>query len=115
MMDLTVLKEKESPLLARKRITLSSTFTGATPSRLELAKAVAKVTGAKPEQVVVRHVYTKFGKPEAKVICHLYERTEDLERLEEQHLKIKHKSKEEQEAYKKAKQAAAQAAAPTKG
>lgn len=112
-MELKVLKEKESALLARKRVTLSATFTGTTPARLELAKEVATATGAKPELVVVRHIYTKFGTPSAKVICHLYDKPEDLERLEEQHLKIKHKSKEEQEAYKKAKQAAA-TAAPTK-
>ena len=105
MADFTIVKEKESPLLSRKRVTLSATFTGATPSRLELAQEVAKLTKTKPEHVVVRHIYTRFGKGEAKVICHCYEKVEDMERLEEQHLKIKHKSKEEQEAYKKAKTA----------
>ncbi|HLC66485.1 MAG TPA: hypothetical protein VJK52_02490 [Candidatus Nanoarchaeia archaeon] len=114
-MELKILKEKQSPLLARKRITLSGTFSGATPSRLELTQAVARVANAKPEHTIVRHVYTKFGRGEAKVICHVYEKAEDLERLEEGYLKIKHKSKEEQEAYKKAKQAAAAAAAPAKG
>lgn len=114
-MELNILKEKEFPLLARTRLTIGTTFTGATPSRIDIAKAVAEKAGAKPEQVVVRHIYTKFGNPAAKIICHIYQKPEDLERLEEGHLKIKHKSKEEQEAYKKAKQAAAQAAAPTKG
>lgn len=104
-MELKILKEKEAPLLARKRVTMEATFSGITPSRLEFAQAVAKMTGSKPEQVVIKHVYTKFGTSAAKVISNIYEKIEDLERIEEQYLKIKHKSKEEQEAYKKAKTA----------
>ena len=40
--------------------------------------------------VIIKHVYTKFGKKEAKIIAHVYEKLDDLKKIEEEHLLKKH-------------------------
>ncbi|MDO8643178.1 MAG: hypothetical protein Q7R76_06405 [Candidatus Woesearchaeota archaeon] len=81
-MDVTILKERETPLLARKRVTLEATYDAATPSRVDLTKAVAKKVGADEKLVSVRHIYTRFGKRKARIIAHIYADEKDLKLLE---------------------------------
>jgi len=81
-MDITILKERETPLLARKRVTLEATYDAATPSRADLTKAVAKKVGAEEKLVSVRHIYTRFGKRKARIIAHIYSNEKDLTLLE---------------------------------
>lgn len=81
-MDLTILKERETPLLARKRVTLEANYDAATPSRAVLTKEVAKKVGADEKLVRVRHIYTRFGKRKARIIAHVYSDEQDLKRLE---------------------------------
>lgn len=94
-MKLEIAKERDTPLLSRKRVTLNLEYEGATPSRLDLKKAVAKKLGSKENLTIIRHVYTRFGKQKAKIIAHVYEKEEDMKVIEHAKLVVKHQEKEE--------------------
>jgi small subunit ribosomal protein S24e len=70
-MKLDIIKERDTPLLSRKRVTISIEYEGATPSRLDLKKEVAKKVGSKEDLTIIKHVYTRFGRQKAKVIAHI--------------------------------------------
>lgn len=91
-MELKILKETEMPLLSRKRINLEVNFDGATPSQKEILSNLSEKLKTKEELIHVRHIYTKFGEPKAKVIAHIYNNAEDLKDIEE--IKKKKKQKE---------------------
>ena len=82
MMDVEVKKQIKLPLLSRERVTGTVHFEGVTPSRMDIKKALAKKINVKEEGVVIRHVYSKYGKQEAKVIAHVYENEAMMKRLE---------------------------------
>ncbi|MFW6230523.1 MAG: 30S ribosomal protein S24e [Nanoarchaeota archaeon] len=85
-MKLDIVKEVEAPLLSRKRVTLTVESDSTTPARQDLIKKVAEKLGAKPELVVIKHIYTSFGTKSCKVIAHVYKKREELERIEEGYL-----------------------------
>ena len=92
MIDVEIVKEKETPLLSRKRVTAWVYKEGATPSRPSIRDELAKKMKIKPELVSIRHVYTRFGKQESKVIAHVYNDEETLLRLEGKKLVEKHRT-----------------------
>ncbi len=100
-MEIKIQKEKETPLLSRKRISVMANYSGATPSRSELRKAIASKIKAKEELLVIRHIYTRFGQQKAKVIVHLYSDPITMVRLEGQELVDKHESGQEKKAEEK--------------
>ncbi len=72
-MNFTIVKEKETPLLSRKRITGEVTFDGPTPSKADISKQLSK-SSKQPENLIeIRHIYTQFGEQKAKVIAHIYD------------------------------------------
>ncbi len=93
-MSIEVLKEQEVPLLSRKRYTLEVDSPKQTMSRKELVKLVAEKIKSKPELVVVKHIYTRYGSRKSKVIAHSYKDKKDMERIEEGYL-LKKNSLEE--------------------
>lgn len=95
-MMLNILKEKETPLLSRKRITAEVTFKGATPARVNIRKELATKLKAKEELVEIRHIYSKFGEEKAKVIAHIYDNEKVMKVLMH-----KKKTKEENKEEKK--------------
>jgi small subunit ribosomal protein S24e len=95
-MKLELLKERETPLLSRKRVTLSASYEGATPARKELRKSVAKKVSADEKLVILKHIYTRFGQHKAKVIAHVYEDEKAMNKLEEEYLLKKHREKKEE-------------------
>lgn len=97
-MDMKVLKERETPLLSRKRITFEVNFNGVTPSRIQVRDAVAKKVSADKDLVIIKHVYNRYGIEQAKVIAHVYDKKEDLMRYEEKVLIDKHVEKKAEEA-----------------
>jgi len=103
-MKLEIKEKKEVPLLSRTRVQLIASFDKETPSRDVLRKEVAKAAGAKEELTVIKHIYTKFGRKEAKIIANIYKTVEDAKRIEEEHLLKKH--------YKEEKKPEAPEAAP---
>lgn len=77
------LKEKELPLLSRKRVKFEIEHPGsATPTKKILKEAIAKKYKTKPELVSIRHVYNKFGLQKSKIIAHIYKDEKTLKFLE---------------------------------
>jgi ribosomal protein S24E len=91
-MEIEIKKERETPLLSRRRVTAMVKFEGATPSRQKIRESIAKKTGSTEELTVVKHIYPRFGSEGAKVIAHIYSKEEDKNRVEREYLLKKHKS-----------------------
>ncbi len=90
-MELDIIKEKETPLLSRKRVTAWVNYEGATPSRVEMVKEFAKKAKVAPEKIIIKHMYTRFGQQDLKLIVNIYNNPENLKRLEPENLVEKHK------------------------
>ncbi|MBW2972404.1 hypothetical protein KY359_05185 [Candidatus Woesearchaeota archaeon] len=95
-MDLELKKEREMPLLSRKRYTFYMEFKGPTPTRMKIRDAVASKVKGKPELTVIKHVYNRYGIEKAKVIAHVYSSKEDLAKYEDKKLLDKHAEKKEE-------------------
>ena len=107
MMEIEVTKQNDTPLLSRKRVTAFVNFAATTPSRLELKFALGTQLKVNPDLVIIKHIYQRFGARRAKLIAHVYDKKELLEKLESEGLVAKHfkkveEKKEEQEAPKEA-------------
>ena len=94
-MDIKILEEKNVPLFSRTEIKAHIRFSGATPSTSEVTKALAKKLSADEKTIVMREISTKFGCREANAIAHIYEKEEDMKRIEPTHLFKSEKIKEE--------------------
>lgn len=105
-MEVRIVEKKEVPLLSRTRVTLVATFEKETPRRDEMRKEVSKALGTDEKLTVIRHIYTRFGKPEAKIIAHVYKNEKEMIAIEDKITLAKHLGKERQEK-KEAKQAEA--------
>ncbi len=108
-MELNILKERETPLLSRKRVTIEVTFKGPTPKRDELRTAIATKMKADKGLTIIKHIYTRYGVEKAKVIAHIYTKKEDMVRYEEKGVLKKHEKKEEKKEGAEAKKEAAPA------
>jgi len=98
-MELKILKERETPLLSRKRYTIEITEEGATPSRKQIRDMVALKLKADPELTIVKHIYPRYGLEKSRCIVNIYENAEDMKRYEDEGLLKKH-AKEEKPAEK---------------
>jgi len=96
-MKIEINEKREVPLLSRMRVQATAVFEKETPSRDEIRKSLSSMLNADENLLIIKHIYTKFGKREAKVIAHLYKNLDDLKRIEEAHLLKKH-FKEEKKA-----------------
>lgn len=83
---------------------------GATPSILEFKDVLASKLKVQKDLVAIRHVYQRYGFPQAKVIAHVYKKREELLRLE----KLKKGERRVVEAAKKAAEEKAKADAEAK-
>ncbi|MBD3312911.1 hypothetical protein GF345_00555 [Candidatus Woesearchaeota archaeon] len=106
-MDLEIKKERETPLLSRKRITMMMDYKGATPSRLEFRDMVSKQLKAPEELVIIKHIYTRFGQNRAKIIANIYKDKKSMESIEQKYILEKHKAKKEEGAEDKPEEASA--------
>src|SRR3989344_1691283 len=109
-----VLKENEMKLLSRKRVTLVMENKGATPSRAELIKEIAKKFKTKEDLVIIKHIYQQFGSNRTKLIVHLYEDKEKMKIFEHKDLLKKHYKKEEKQEGAEAPAEQAESAAAKK-
>ena len=107
-MELELKKERDTPLLSRKRYVFNMTFEGPTPSRKDIRAAVAKKVNADKELTIIKHVYTRYGVERAKVFAHVYGTKEDMMKIEEPGVLKKHQKKEEKK--EETKEAPAEAA-----
>ncbi|MBW2964960.1 hypothetical protein KY363_05885 [Candidatus Woesearchaeota archaeon] len=97
-MDIEIRKERDLPLMSKKRYTMLIGFKGATPSRIEIRDALAKKVKAEPSLTVIKHIYTRYGVEKAKVIAHVYNTKEDMAKYEEKVLLEKHAPKKAEAA-----------------
>ena len=111
-MEIKISKEKDMPLLSRKRVSAIVEFAEkATPPSNTIRNELAKLLKVQPGLVHIKHVYTKYGQAQAKIIAHIYETKEDLVTLEkvavEEPAEISKgevKSKEKQDDQEKSKE-----------
>ena len=100
---MNVLKEIDTPLLSRKRITLELSFEGATPSKVNLIKELVKKYKVDEKLIEIRHIYTKYGDRKAKAIVHIYTDAAQMKDIVKLGKKAIEKiAKKEEEAKKKA-------------
>ena len=97
-MKINLLKERDSKLLNRKRLTYEAFFPGKTPSKEEIKGHLAKHLKTDQDLVSVLHIYQRFGSGKAKIIVHVYKNKEDFERFEKK--KIKKEKEESKQAPK---------------
>ena len=90
-----LIKENEMKLLSRKRLTLMRENKGATPSRQDLIKEVAKQFNAKEDLIIIKHVYSQFGENKTKIIVHIYSDRTKMKIFEHANLLKKHEKKVE--------------------
>ncbi|MBI2549059.1 hypothetical protein HYW21_06950 [Candidatus Woesearchaeota archaeon] len=101
-MDLKLVTKKDVPLLARTEVQYDLTYTGTTPSRVDIKKEVCTHQQWNSEQVVVKHIEPVFGFGKAKVTVFCYQTAKDLAQIEEPYaLRRQQKDKQEQKAEKK--------------
>jgi len=110
-MKMEILKERDTPLLSRKRVSLMANYEGPTPSRMDFLKEVSKLVDTEPDLIIIKHVYTRFGRQKAKIIAHVYSDKKEMMKLEDEYLLKKHVKKEKKEEATQADAAAKDTAA----
>lgn len=88
-LELKINEKKEQKLLSRSEIKGSISFDGTTPSNDAVKDALAKSIGKDAKLVVVKHVYTDFGKRSALVLAYAYDNEEKLKEIEVKKKKVK--------------------------
>ena len=71
-MELNITQKKQEPLLSRTMVQASVEFEKCTPSYPEITTSIASNLKTDEKLVVVRHVYTSFGKKTAQVTAYVY-------------------------------------------
>ncbi len=94
-----IVKEKDMPLLERKRITINVESGDATPSNKEIKARIAKELNVEEGLVAIRHIFQHFGVRNARVIAHIYKNKEMLRALEKE--KDKKQMEEQRKGVKK--------------
>jgi ribosomal protein S24E len=97
-MEIEITKEREMPLLSRKRYTFFVGFKGTTPSRKQVRDELAKKVKSDPELTIIKHIYNRYGVERAKVIANVYSKKEEMLKLEDKDLLGKHSDKKEEKA-----------------
>jgi len=100
-MNIEIVKEKETPLLGRKRFTMWADYQGSTPSRVKFCNEIANKLKVSKDLVVIRHIYTRFGEQRSKLLIHIYDDEKTMIELEGKNLVEKHKVEEKKAEEKK--------------
>ena len=93
--------QTENRLLSRKEVDGEIDFKGATPSNDELAKSIASNLKSTPDLVVVKKIYTEFGKTHATFDAIVYDNKEAKDTAEKMTKHMKEKQKKAAEDAKK--------------
>ena len=72
LMEITIIKETDEPLLQRKKILAEVTDFASTPSRAELKEAVAKKAKADAALLFVDKITQDYGNRKAELVCFAY-------------------------------------------
>ncbi len=88
-MDLTITKQEKKLLVQREEIEATVTIEP-TPSNKQIQEELTKKLNKPTELIIVKHIYSKFGSHENKIIAYIYDNKEALKKFE----KIKEKKEE---------------------
>ncbi|MBD3202700.1 hypothetical protein GF327_00265 [Candidatus Woesearchaeota archaeon] len=99
-MNLEIIKQKDLPLLSRKRVSLWYNEEGKTPGRDQLIAEIVKKFKTKKDLVIIKHIYPQFGTSKAKIIAHIYKDRKKLEFFEHSSLVGKHKLEDSEKSAK---------------
>lgn len=97
-MDITVVNEKDEPLLKRKKIIVEMIEAGATPSRAALKEELAKKLNADAALLDVSQIEHHFGGGKVKVICYVYKDAKLAEKLTKDGLKKRKEARKKKPA-----------------
>ena len=100
-MKLTITNQTENNFLHRKEIKSVVSFEAATPSQAQITEALVQQLKLTPENVVIKHVYTKYGRHEADVLAYAYASPENRKRVEPLTAHLKKKAGEAKKEEKK--------------
>lgn len=107
-MNITINTKHENPLLHRVEVQGVVAFEGATPSNAQMVEALASQLKADVTHVVLRHIYNKYSKHEARfegVVYNSVDARKKVERLTpQQKKKLEEEMKKAAEEKKKAKE-----------
>ncbi len=81
-MELKITKEHDNVMLKRKEVEASVSFAKATPSNVEVAKALATKLSASEDVVVVKQILGGFGASSADIKAYVYASKEQKDKLE---------------------------------
>ncbi len=90
MMEIQIVSKDAKPLLSRTEVAARIAFQGATPTRKEVIKALAKALGEKEDLIILRRIDTAFGSQSGKVLGYVYNDRKALETLEHESVLKKH-------------------------
>jgi small subunit ribosomal protein S24e len=112
-MDLEIKKNERNELLKRSEI-IAEAKEKSTPSRNALREKLSALLNAPQERIIVEKVETGFGDKKATVYAKVYDKREQLMKVEQKHM-LKRNFREEMEKIEKEKKdkEAAKAAAAT--
>ena len=94
-MTMTITQNQENLLLHRKEIRASLSYEGATPSNAHVTDLLAKELKVDAGVVVLRHIYSHFGRQQAEVEAVVYADAESRKKIEPLCPQEKKKLKEE--------------------
>ena len=67
------------------------------PSKKEVRDKLAALVNAKPEEIAITKIESKFGSAQAKVYARVYPSVEELKKKEPKHITIRNFGKEKKE------------------
>ncbi len=85
-MELELVSEKENPMLRRTDVTFEVTHDDATPERLSVRDSLAAMLNKDANEVVVRHLDTKFGMRKTLGEARVYETPDVARDVEQDHM-----------------------------
>ena len=94
-MNITINTKHENPLLNRVEVEGVVAFDGATPTNAQMVEALAHQMKTDASQVVLRHIYNKYSKQEAKFEGVVYASAEARKKVERLTPQQKKKMEEE--------------------
>ncbi|MCD4759673.1 hypothetical protein K8R33_02205 [archaeon] len=101
-----IISKEKSKLLPRIDVVAMVThFDKRTPSGLEVKEELVKDLKVDKELILVKHIYSDFGTGRSKIIAHVYNNKEDMERIIKKGKKQKEaETKAAEEAKKKSEE-----------
>ena len=96
-MKIEIVQEKENKTLARKEIKfVVEHIGGTTPSRDDVRAKIVAQFDADPSSVVIRSMHTKYGKGVTDGVARIYSDSEQMNKVELDHIIKRHESKKKE-------------------